>query len=115
MDIIPTLWNGDRRVYEPDCDEGQRIHIDAILHLGMNFSNFWRVEKRARRDGYEWVGDDGLPLPKHNGGKGEMWEGLPEDLTPVFDVDKIAQKLHEQLPVRKRTATTRDTPGKTHG
>lgn len=100
MDIIPTLWNGKKEVYDPTCKEGEKIHIDALLHLGMNFSDIWTVEKRARRDGYEWVGDDGVPLPKNNGEKGGRWEGLPEELRPVFDVDRIVEGLHRVLPVR---------------
>ncbi|EEU44562.1 uncharacterized protein NECHADRAFT_101749 [Fusarium vanettenii 77-13-4] len=89
MDIIPQLWIEDKRVYEPDAKEGKKIHIDAMLHLGMNFADYWQVEKRARRDGYDWTGDDGVPLPSHNGDKGGRWEGLPDQLRPVFDVDGI--------------------------
>lgn len=100
MDIIPTLWNGDKRVYDPDATESENIYIDAALHMGMNFSDYWAVETRARRDGYDWVGDDGVPLPKYNGGEGKRWEGLPEVLTPVFDTDTILQRLHQELPVR---------------
>ena len=70
-----------------------------MLHLGMSSSDYWRIEKIARRDGYDWVGDDGIALPKHNGGKGETWEGLPEELMPVFDVEGVAQQLHDQLSV----------------
>lgn len=98
MDLIPPLWSGAKRVYDPGCEEGQEMYIDAMLHLGMNFSETWTVEKRARRDGYDWTGDDKKPLPKHNGGRGARWEGLPEDLKPVFDVDSIAKHLSEQLP-----------------
>jgi hypothetical protein len=99
MDIIPKLWNRDRGVYDPDSKEGDQIYIDAILHLGMNFSDIWRVEERAHRDGYDWVGDDGVPLPKHNGGEGGRFEGLPEVLRTMFDVDDIVRRLHEELPV----------------
>ncbi|KAI1410377.1 hypothetical protein F5Y13DRAFT_192239 [Hypoxylon sp. FL1857] len=98
MDIIPELWSGEKKVYEPGCKQGQKLHIDAMLHLGMNFADVWQIEKIARRDGYDWVGDDGVRLPKHNGGKGRRWEGLPEVLTPVFDVDDIARRLKEELP-----------------
>lgn len=99
MDIIPTMWSGNRQVYEPGCPEEQKIRVDAMLHLGMNFQSTWAVEKRARRDGYDWVGDDGVPLPKHNGGKGQRWEGLPDVLKPAFDVDKIVGGLQAVLPV----------------
>lgn len=99
MDIIPTLWNGSKKVYDPDAKEGETIYIDAMLHMGMNFRDYWCVETRARRDGYDWVGDDGVPLPKHNGGEGGRWEGLPEVLTPAFDIDNIVQRLHQELPV----------------
>ncbi|KAI1099414.1 hypothetical protein F4804DRAFT_321877 [Jackrogersella minutella] len=98
MDLIPKLWSGDKRVYEPNCKKGQKIYIDAMLHMGMNFSDVWQVEKRARRDGYDWVGDDGVRLPKYNGKKGGRWDGLPEVLRPVFDVEHIATRLHEDLP-----------------
>ncbi|KAI0139028.1 hypothetical protein F4776DRAFT_617775 [Hypoxylon sp. NC0597] len=98
MDIIPELWSGKKKVYDPGCKQGQKLYIDAMLHLGMNFSDVWQVEKRARRDGYDWVGDDGVPLPKHNGEKGRRWEGLPEVLVPVFDVDHVVRRLHEELP-----------------
>lgn len=99
MDIIPTLWNGNKRVYDPDAKEGESIYIDAMLHMGMDFSDNWFVESRARRDGYDWVGDDGVPLPKHNGGQEGRWKGLPEVLTPVFDIDSVIQRLHQELPV----------------
>ncbi|KAF2753269.1 peptidase C15, pyroglutamyl peptidase I-like protein [Pseudovirgaria hyperparasitica] len=89
MDIIPKMWNGQKRVYDEDCEEGDKIYIDAMLHLGMNFDEYWQIERVARRDGYDWVGDDGVPLPKHNGGKGGRWEGLPEVLKPMFDIEHI--------------------------
>jgi len=106
MDTIPKLWNREKRVYDPDCAEDEKIYIDAILHLGMNFADYWQVEKIARRDGYDWVGDDGVPLPKYNGGKGERWEGLPEELRPMFDVDKIVNRLQKELPdLETKTST----------
>ena len=70
MGIILTLWSGDRRVYDPDCKEGQKIYINAVLHLVMNVEDFWEVVRVAYRDGYAWVGNDGVVLPKHNGEKG---------------------------------------------
>lgn len=87
-------------MYEPERTDGERIHIDAILHLGMNFQQFWEVEERARRDGYEWVGDDGLPLPNYNGKTGARWEGMPEELRPIFDVGQIVRQAQEEVPVR---------------
>ncbi|KAI8656998.1 hypothetical protein NCS56_01305500 [Fusarium sp. Ph1] len=111
MDIIPQLWNEDKRVYEPDAKEGKKIHIDAMLHLGMNFADYWQVEKRARRDGYDWTGDDGVPLPSHNGDKGGRWEGLPDQLRPVFDVDGIVDRLHQELPVRRDANKTSTEAG----
>ncbi|KAI0104456.1 hypothetical protein F4814DRAFT_455764 [Daldinia grandis] len=106
MELIPELWSGKKKVYEPGCRQGQKIYIDAMLHLGMNFADFWQIEKRARRDGYDWVGDDGVPLPKHNGGKGKRWEGVPKVLTPVFNVDHIARRLYKDLPnIPTKTST----------
>jgi hypothetical protein len=58
------------------------------------------VEERARRDGYDWVGDDGLPLPRHNGGKGGRWEGMPEELGPVFSVGEAVRRAQQEVPVR---------------
>ncbi|RSL69650.1 hypothetical protein CEP54_002130 [Fusarium duplospermum] len=40
MYIIPQLWNDDKRVHEPDAKGGKKIHIDAMLHLGMNFADY---------------------------------------------------------------------------
>jgi hypothetical protein len=101
MNIIPELWSQRKKVYDDACGEDDKIYVDAMLHMGIAFGGKWQVETRARRDGYDWVGDDDKPLPKHNGGKGERWEGLPEVLTPAFDVDKIVDKLREDFPVWK--------------
>ncbi|KAF4458060.1 Peptidase C15 [Fusarium austroafricanum] len=106
MCLIPPLWNKDKRVYDPNTKPGKRIHVDAMLHLGMNGVNYWQVENRARRDGYDWVGDDGVPLPKCNGVQGGRWEGLPEVLRPIFDVDAVVDKLHQQLPDTPTQAST---------
>ncbi|KAH8660513.1 hypothetical protein BX600DRAFT_523505 [Xylariales sp. PMI_506] len=98
MDIVPKLWSGQQKVYNPDCEDGEPIHVDAMVHMGMNGADFWTIEKLARRDGYNWVGDDGVPLPKHNGGEGERWEGLPEVLETSFNVDNIVERIREDLP-----------------
>ncbi|KAF2116369.1 hypothetical protein BDV96DRAFT_686741 [Lophiotrema nucula] len=98
-DRIPPMWNQSKKVYDPDCDEDEKIYIDAMIHLGMApDEDTWRIEKRARRDGYDWVGDDDIRLPKHNGGKDGMFEGLPEVLTPDYDVDEVAKQVKEDLP-----------------
>jgi hypothetical protein len=34
-----------------------------------------------------------------NGGKGGRWEGLPDQLTPMFDLDKMVHRLRKELPV----------------
>jgi hypothetical protein len=99
MDIIPKLWNQEKKVYDESSSQNEKIYIDAILHMGMTFGGNWQVEKRARRDGYDWVGDDDKPLPKHNGGEGDRWEGLPEELRPAFDVDQIVERLQKDYPV----------------
>ena len=67
--------------------------------MGITSGVNWQVEKVAHRDGYDWVGDDEKALPKHNGGKGERWEGLSEILTPVYDVEKVVERIKEDLPV----------------
>ncbi|KAI0115620.1 hypothetical protein GGR51DRAFT_503591 [Nemania sp. FL0031] len=98
MDIIPTLWNREKKVYDESAEDGDKIYVDAMLHMGMNFSDIWRIESRARRDGYEWVGDDGVPLPKYNGGEGGRFEGLPEVLKPMFNIDDMEKRVQEELP-----------------
>ncbi|KAL8658194.1 MAG: hypothetical protein Q9226_001192 [Calogaya cf. arnoldii] len=106
MDIIPTLWNQEMKVYDGDCNEGERIYVDAMLHMGITSGGDWQVEKVAHRDGYDWVGDDEKALPEHNGGKGERREGLPEILTPVYDVEKIVERIKKDLPDLPAKAST---------
>ncbi|KXS94844.1 hypothetical protein AC578_3667 [Pseudocercospora eumusae] len=93
MERIPKLWSCVERVYNQNATESARVHIDAMIHLGVHEDSCWEIEKQARRDGYAHKGDDGLFLPTSNGGKGERWEGLPWILTPLYDVESIVRRL----------------------
>lgn len=100
MERIPTLWDGKLKVYEPDASEDEKVYIDGLIHIGMQpAESHWLIEKRARRDGYKWVGDDGKQIPTENGGSGGMFEGIPEILTPMYDVEGIGKALNKRHPV----------------
>lgn len=94
MDKITELWNSDQYPHD---------RIDAMLHLGINSSAVWELETRARRDGYSWVGDDGLPLPKHNGEFGARFDGQPEELRPMYDVESLIEEIRSNFPVSGMT------------
>jgi pyroglutamyl-peptidase len=104
MDLVPELWSGKKNLLldtessSSDDDAQGTVRIDAMLHMGMNFEDYYQVEPYARRDGFDWVGDDGLPLPKRNGGIGGRWQGLPTMLTPFFDVNEIVARIKDDLP-----------------
>jgi hypothetical protein len=58
------------------------------------------LEKLARRNGYEKV-DDGKYFPQEMLEKGGLWEGLPEVLSPDFDMETICSRVSQKLPVSK--------------
>ena len=81
MNIGPKLWNQEKKVYDEDYKKDEKIYIDAILHMGITFGDHWQVEKRARRDGYDWVGDDdklclSTTVERVRGGKGSRKSSL---------------------------------------
>ena len=43
---------------------------------------------------------DDEALPQHYGGEIERWEGPSEVLTPLFNVDKIVERIKKDAPVR---------------
>lgn len=92
---VPKIWSGKREEFEPQDGAKGRVHIDALIHIGMNpGSSAYSLEKRARRDGYEEPGEDGVYLPP------STFNGLPEELHPWFDLDDVAHRLSKELPVR---------------
>ena len=100
--IYSELWNGKRSVYYPDCGEGETIHVDVMLHIGMRPSkDHCCLETFARREGYEQSGEDGKHLDPGLTEKGGYWEDLPETLKPAFDIDEIARRLAKELPVSR--------------
>ncbi len=100
MRVIPELWRGKLSVFDPKCPPNQMIHIDLMLHIGMRRSeNCYCFEKKARRDGYEKPGSDGVQLPPGNAERGGIWEGLPEVLEPALDIELAGGRVAKELPV----------------
>lgn len=94
MDRIPSLWNQKLNVWDVDGDANDAVYVDAMVHMGMSKRQDWILEARARRDGYDWIGDDNVRLPSLNGGHG----GRFEVLTPMFDVGALKTSLQMQHP-----------------
>lgn len=104
MDRVTELWTGKRALFGPEqheagTDGDDTLRIDAMVHVGINISDYWTVEAVAKRDGYDWVGCDGNALPARNGEVGGRWYGLPICLMPTFDVDAVVKKVGEEVPV----------------
>jgi hypothetical protein len=94
LQLMPQLWGGKRAVFDPNGMPDEKVSIDAMVHIGMNpASNDYLFEKRARRDGYEEPGDDGVYLSP------DALEGLPEELHTGFDLEGIAAQVKRSLPV----------------
>lgn len=52
----------------------------------------------ARRDGYKWTGEDGIPIPEKNGEKGDMFEGVPAILKPMYNMEGILKRCLADCP-----------------
>lgn len=92
---VPKIWSLKREEFEPQDGAKGHVHIDALIHIGMNpVSSAYSLEKRARRDGYEEPGEDGVYLPP------STFNGLPKELHPWFDLEDVAHRLSKELPVR---------------
>ena len=102
MEKTPSLWDGDLSVYEPNADPGSTVYINALVLIWMRPSHpdHWSIEKNARGDGYDFEGEDGVPSPNENGGKGQTVEGLPAVLHPTYDLDAIHEQMMATVPVR---------------
>lgn len=97
------IWSDDPSVFgEVSLPAGGRLpHIDLVLHIGkctQKKPGYW-VESIARRDVYRGIDDEGQMFPPGQVGLGGIWEGLPETLSPCFDVDKAAEAIAKEHPV----------------
>jgi hypothetical protein len=94
LELTPELWNGKRSVYDTNCSPDETVHIDVMLHIGMNAGdNMYDFEMRARREKYEEPGENGVYLsPKE-------LKGLPEELRPGFNIKDVAARVAKALPV----------------
>lgn len=75
-----------------------------MLHMGMRSLTagpVFRLEKVGRRDAYFVVDEAGKYLPRGEGEKGGYWEGLPETLSPGFDVDDVRNAVALEVQVRR--------------
>ena len=108
MERIPKLWSRKLNVYDLDASEQDTTYVDGMIHMGMQpEESSWLIEIQARRDGYQWVGDDGKPIPPRNGGPGDMFEGLPDVLKPMYDVEGIGKILKKKHPVSRTSHNKR--------
>ena len=72
-----------------------------MLHIGkctQKQPGYW-VESNARRDVYKGVDDEGRAFPRGQLGPGGLWECLPGELRPCFDVDRAAGAIAREHPV----------------
>lgn len=96
--VSKDIWSGRRSFFLPKPkqeDEDSHVDIDFIVHLGMEVRDgFFGFETRARRDGYDQPGDDGVCVDS----KGLAEEGLPEELFPRFDIKAAFKTVKEKYP-----------------
>ncbi|KAJ3493112.1 hypothetical protein NLG97_g4941 [Lecanicillium saksenae] len=82
---------------------GESLPVDPVhiaLHLGMRPSHpGYCIEARARKEGYEKSGEDGLPFPAQMIEAGGPWAELPDWLYSDFDMNALKDALSETLPV----------------
>ena len=96
MDLIPDLWSGKRSVYEPGSVSDKTLNVDLMLHIGMHpDDDVYFLEKSARREKYEHLGEDGKPLSRN------IFKGQPKKLLGGFDVEDVASKVRQSLPVSR--------------
>ncbi|KAL8925441.1 MAG: hypothetical protein Q9208_003533 [Pyrenodesmia sp. 3 TL-2023] len=94
LDLAPELWSGKRSVYEPGSNSNKTLEIDLMIHIGMHpDEGDYFLEKRAWREKYEHSGDNGKYLNR------DALKGQPEKLLVGFDVEDIAEKVRQSLPV----------------
>ncbi len=87
---MPKLWEGRK--------------IDYAIHIGMaSGRRFYSVERRGHRDGYAMEDVDNELLGDHARKQIEgdkwIWNGLPEELLTVADIDDVWRRWRIALPV----------------
>ena len=69
-----------------------------MIHVGMHPDNdVYFLEKRARREKYEHLGEDGKPFPRN------ALKGQPDRLFVGFDLEDVASRIRRPLPVSRDT------------
>jgi hypothetical protein len=97
-----SLYRDGDGVHDIHAAEELRPYIDLVLQIGKctrKQPGYW-VESKARRDVYKHVDDEGQAFPNGQLGPGGLWEGLPAELRPCFDVDRVVEKIAREHPVR---------------
>lgn len=94
------IWSGGRRFFKSDPaiqNLESHVEIDLIVHFGMEVrpERGFGFEKLARREGYEYPGDDG----KHVDSQELKDLGLPPQLHTKLDVDAAAAVVNQNFPV----------------
>lgn len=70
-----------------------------MIHIGMHPDNDgYFLEKRARREKYEHLGEDGKPFPRN------ALKGQPERLFVGFDLEDVAPRVRRSLSVSCHTS-----------
>jgi hypothetical protein len=97
--VSKEIWSGQRSLFLPELgagEEDETLDIDFILHLGMEVRDeFFGFETKARREGYEQPGDDGVCVDS----AGLEKEGLPGELSPRLDVEVAFEHVESLFPV----------------
>ncbi|CZT05339.1 uncharacterized protein RAG0_11483 [Rhynchosporium agropyri] len=88
-ELVPTLWEGNK--------------IDFAIHIGMaSGRQYYSVERRGHRDGYNMKDVDGELLEDEERrkieGKDWIWDGMPEELLSSVDVDDVWKRWRAALP-----------------
>ena len=104
--VSKEIWGGQRSLFLPKLEPGEEdgiLDIDFILHLGMEIRDgFFGFETRARRDGYEKPGDDGVYVDS----TGLANEGLPEELFIKLNVEAAYDHVKSSFPVSNASLNT---------
>jgi pyroglutamyl-peptidase len=86
-ELVPKLW-------------AQYPRIDYMIHIGMAAGReFYSVERRGHRDGYNLRDVDGRWLRDYGLEKEWEEEGCPEELKSDVDIDAVWRYWKKSLPV----------------